>query len=122
MESQGSIARLGFLNRGRHGQNAVVHSVRVEHVLAITVAVTVTIAVPIAIAIAIAVFLENDLQFSAGRQLHAFAQPAFTAERVEHARDCAGILAEFAGFAFEPIDFLNDLDGDQDRVFLEVEQ
>ena len=41
---------------------------------------------------------------------------------LQHAGDCARVLAEFAGFAFEAIDFLDDFDGDQDRVFLETEQ
>ena len=42
------------------------------------------------------------------------------AETVQHARNRARILAQFGGFAFEPVNFLDDLDGEQDVVFLEA--
>ncbi len=36
--------------------------------------------------------------------------------------DGAGILAEFGGFALEAVDLLDDLDGQEDVVILELEQ
>ena len=46
----------------------------------------------------------------------------FAAQAIEHARNGAGVLAELGGFAFEAVNFLDDFDGNQDVVFLEVEE
>ena len=70
----------------------------------------------------LAVFLENDLQFAAVGQFHALAQTALAAEAVEHPRNRAGVLAQLGGFALEPVNFLDDLNGNEDGVFLETEQ
>ena len=53
---------------------------------------------------------------------NAFAQPARAAEAVQHARDGAGVLAQFGGFALEAVDFLDDLNRQEDVVLLELEQ
>ena len=90
---------------------------RVEHA-----GFAIGVAMAVSVSIAVAVFLKNDLELPAGGQLHAFAQPAFAAKRIEHARDRAGVLPEFSGFAFEAVNFFNDFNRYQDRVFLETEQ
>ncbi len=70
----------------------------------------------------VAVFLKGDLQLAAVGQFHAFAQAALAAEAVEHPRDRARVLAQLGGFALEAVNFLDDLDGNQDIVVLEVEE
>ena len=70
----------------------------------------------------VAVFLKDDFQLAAVGQFHAFAQAALAAKAVEHPRNRARVLAELGGFALEPVNFLDDFDGNQDVVFREAEQ
>ena len=49
-------------------------------------------------------------------------KPARAAEPVQHAGDGAGVLAEFGGLPLEAVDFLNDLNRQEDVVVLELEQ
>lgn len=44
------------------------------------------------------------------------------APAIEGARDGAGVLAKLVGFAFEPVDFLDDFDRDQDVVVLKTDE
>ena len=64
------------------------------------------------LAVDVAVFLENDFQFAAVGQFHAFAQTAVAAKTVEHPRHHARVLAQLGRFAFEAVNFLDDFDGD----------
>ena len=97
----------GFLNAGGQRENAVVHGSVLKT------------AWPLSCASGL---LKHDSQFAAGGQFHAFAQAAGAAKAVEHARDGAGVLAKFGGFALETVDFLDDFDGKEDVVLLEIEQ
>ena len=67
-------------------------------------------------------FLNDDAELAAVGQLHALAQAALAAKAVEHPGNGAGVLAQFGGLALEAVDFLDDFDGNQDIVVLEVEQ
>ena len=96
-----------FLMPNGQRQDAVVHRVGAEH----------RVAVPGGGA-----FLKDDAELAAVGQGDAFAQPARAAKTVEHPGDGAGILAQFGGLALEAVNFLDDLDGQQDVVVLEVEQ
>ena len=72
--------------------------------------------------VAVLVFVpENDAQPASVRQGDAFAQTAFGAQTVERARNGAGVRAALGGFAFEPVNFLDDLDGNQEVVLLKIE-
>ena len=105
-DEDGGVLRLRLLNGQGEGEDAVVHGVAVEQCG--------TVVLP--------VFLENDFQLAAVGQLHAFAQAAFAAKAVEHPRNGARILAEFGGFAFEAVNFLDDFDGQQNGVFFKVQE
>ena len=65
--------------------------------------------------------IENDAQAPTVGQRHPFAQAAIVAEAVEHARDGSGILAELGRFALEPVDFLDDFNGNEDVIVFEAE-
>src|SRR6185437_2825467 len=69
----------------------------------------------------LALVLKNDAQPSAVREGDALAQPALRTQTVERAGNRAGVGAPLRGFAFEPVNFLDDLDGDQDVVLLKIE-
>ncbi len=71
------------------------------------------------VAFAVAVLLKGDFQFAAVGQFHTFAQAAFAAKTVEHPGHRARVLAQFAGLAFEPVNFLDDFNGNEDVVILE---
>ena len=64
---------------------------------------------------------KNDPQPSAVGERHTFAEMALAAQAVQHPRNRAGVLAQFARLALEAVDFLNHLNGDEHMVFLEVE-
>ena len=72
--------------------------------------------------LAAAPFLKDDAELPAVGKRDAFAQPARAAKAVQHAGDRAGVLAEFGGLALEAVNFLNDLNGQEDVVILELEQ
>ena len=91
------------------GENAVVHA----HAFGVAVAIAVGRAV------GEAVLLNSDPQLAAVGQFHAVAQAALAAISIEHPRNGAGVLAQFGGFAFEPVNFLDDFDGNQDVVVLQ---
>ena len=72
--------------------------------------------------VAVLVFvLENDAQPASVREGDPFAQTAFGAQTVERARNGARVRPALGGFAFEPVNFLDDLDGNQDVVLLKIE-
>ena len=48
-------------------------------------------------------------------------QAAIAAKAVEHPRHRAGVPAQLGRFAFEPVDLLQHLDGDEDGVVLKIE-
>jgi hypothetical protein len=58
--------------------------------------------------------VEDDLQAAAGGQIDAIAELTLGAETVEHARNGAGVLAEFCGLALEAINFFENFDGNYD--------
>jgi hypothetical protein len=74
------------------------------------------------VAVDVAVFLERDFQFAAVGQFHAFAQAALAAKAVEHPRHLRAFWPSSDGLALEAVNFLDDLDGNQDIVVLETEQ
>ena len=98
------VFRLRLLNAGGERQNPVVHRILGEDRLAV------------------AVFVERDLELAAVRQIHAGAQAALAAKAVEHPRNRARVAAQLGGFALEPVNLLDDLDGHEDIVFLEIDE
>jgi hypothetical protein len=72
--------------------------------------------------VAISIFLKRDLKLAAIGQFHALAQAAFAAKTIQHARNPAGILAEFAGLALKTVNFLDDLDRNYHMIVREVKQ
>ena len=65
--------------------------------------------------------VEHDPQPASIRQADAFTQTALGAQTVQRARYHAGVGAALGGFAFEPVHFLDDLNGNQDVVLLKIE-
>ena len=106
-DQDGLALGLGLLDAEGQRKDAVIHRVRVED----------RVAVPGGGAL-----LEDDAEVPAVGQDDAFAQPARAAEAVQHAGDGAGILAEFGGLPLKAVNFLDDLDRQEDIVVLELEQ
>ena len=98
---------LGLLDAEGQRQDAVIHRVRVEN----------SVAVPGGSGP-----LKYDAEVPAVGQRNAFAQPARAAKAVQHAGDRPGVLAQFGGLALEAVNFLDDLNGQEDVVILELEQ
>jgi hypothetical protein len=65
---------------------------------------------------------EDDAQGAAIAEGDALGEGTLGAEGVEAAGDGTGVLAAFAGLALELVDLLDDLDGDQDLIVLEVQE
>ena len=66
--------------------------------------------------------LEDDAKVSAVWQNDAFAQPARATKAVQQAGDRPRVLTKFGGLPLQTVDFLNDLNGQEDVVVLELEQ
>lgn len=66
-------------------------------------------------------FGKNDSQIASVGERDAFAESAFGAKFVEATRNGARVLTEFAGLAFEAIDFFDDIDRNKNGVLLEIE-
>ena len=66
--------------------------------------------------------LKDDAEVPAGRKRNAFAQPARATKAVQQSGDRPGVLTEFGGLALKAVDFLNDLNRQEDVVILELEQ
>ncbi len=94
-DEDGRVFRLRLLDGRGERENPVVHAVAVE----------------MGVAVDVAVFLEDDFQFAAVGQFYPFTQTALTAKAVEHPRHHARVLAQLGRLAFEPVNFLDDLDG-----------
>src|SRR5207249_6499855 len=106
-DQDGLAFGLFLLNAESQGEDAVIHGIGAEY--------------------GVAVFgglagLEYNAQSSAIGQSDALAQAARAAQAIERARDTARVLAQLSGFAFEAINFLNDLDRQQNIILLEREQ
>ena len=67
-------------------------------------------------------FLEDDAEDAAVGEHDAFGEGTLAAEGVEAPGNGPRVLAALAGLALELVDLLDDLDGDEDVVVLEVEQ
>ena len=92
-----------FLNERGQGENPVVHGV------------IQTVGI-------VSVFLDGNAQTSAVGQLDPVAQTAVAAKSIQHPGDRPRVPAQFRRFALKPVDFLDDLDGQNDAVFLKVQQ
>ena len=69
-----------------------------------------------------AIFVKHDLELATVRQVHAFAQAAGAAKTVEHPRHAARVLTQVGGLALEPVNLLDDLDGNQDMIVHEAQK
>ena len=66
--------------------------------------------------------VKQDAELAAIGQRHPLVKLSGAAKTVQHPRDGSGILPELVGFAFEPVDFFDDLDGQENLVILELEE
>jgi hypothetical protein len=66
--------------------------------------------------------VKDDAELAAIGQRDPFVELSGASKTVQHPGDGTGILSEFVGLAFEPVDFFDDLYRQENRVILELEE
>jgi hypothetical protein len=66
--------------------------------------------------------MEENAESPPGGKIDPFAQPAGSPEAVQQSRDGARVVAAITRLPFESVDLFDDLDRNEDMIFLKAKQ